>query len=116
MVHVAVAQFTPTDDKPANLAAVTRLVGEAAGRGARVVLLPEYTMFTVPVMDERFVTSAESLDGPFATGLRDLAKDRGVTVVAGMNEALPGESRISNTLVAAGPDGTIIALYRKIHL
>ncbi|SEO85387.1 carbon-nitrogen hydrolase family protein [Amycolatopsis saalfeldensis] len=116
MVDVAVAQFAPTDDKPANLAEVTRLVDEAAGRGARLVLLPEYTMFTVPAMDRRFVDSAEDLDGAFVTGLRDLAKDRGVAVVAGMNEALPGRSRISNTLVAAGPDGAIAALYRKIHL
>ncbi|MEV8608334.1 carbon-nitrogen hydrolase family protein [Amycolatopsis sp. NPDC051373] len=116
MVYVAVAQFAPTDDKPANLAEVTRLAGEAADRGAEVVVLPEYSMFTVPKVDERFVASAEPLDGAFATGLRELAREHGITVVAGMNEAMPEGGRIWNTLVAAGPDGDFAALYRKIHL
>ncbi|MDT8912833.1 carbon-nitrogen hydrolase family protein [Amycolatopsis sp. PS_44_ISF1] len=80
------------------------------------MVLPEYSVFTVPVVDRRFAASAEDLDGAFVTGLRTLARDRGVTVVAGMNEARPGRARISNTLVAAGPDGAVSALYRKIHL
>ncbi|MEV4598052.1 carbon-nitrogen hydrolase family protein [Amycolatopsis sp. NPDC049253] len=116
MVLVAVAQFAPTDDKPGNLAQVTRLAGEAAGRGAEVVVLPEYSMFTVPAMDERFVASAERLDGAFATGLREVAARRGITVVAGMNEAGPEGGRIFNTLVVAGPDGELAARYRKLHL
>ncbi|MEC3981772.1 carbon-nitrogen hydrolase family protein [Amycolatopsis sp. H20-H5] len=116
MVHVAVAQFAPGNDKQENLERITRLVGDAADRGARVVVLPEYAMYTVAVMDERFVTTAEELDGEFVTALRGLAKEREITVVAGINEALPGERRISNTLVAAGPDGAIAALYRKLHL
>lgn len=114
MTHVALAQYAPGDDKAANLALITKLVGDAADRGTRVVVLPEYAMFTVPAMDHRFVDSAEPLDGEFVTGLLAVAKDRGLTIVGGMNERLDG-SRISNTLVAAGPDG-VTALYRKIHL
>ncbi|MFJ7214344.1 carbon-nitrogen hydrolase family protein [Amycolatopsis sp. NPDC098790] len=114
MTHVALAQFAPGDDKAANLALITKLVGDAADRGARVVVLPEYAMFTVPAMDHRFVESAEALDGSFVTGLLSLAAARGVTIVGGVNERLDG-SRISNTLVAAGPDG-VTAVYRKIHL
>ncbi|WIV55032.1 carbon-nitrogen hydrolase family protein [Amycolatopsis nalaikhensis] len=114
MTHVALAQYAPGDDKAANLALITKLVGDAADRGTRVVVLPEYAMFTVPAMDHRFVDSAEPLDGEFVTGLLAVAKDHGLTIVGGMNERLDG-SRISNTLVAAGPDG-VTALYRKIHL
>ena len=114
MTHVALAQFAPGEDKAANLTLITKLVGDAADRGARVVLLPEYAMFTAPAMDRRFVDSAEDLDGEFVTGLLALAADRGVTIVGGMNERLDG-SHISNTLVVAGPDG-VPALYRKIHL
>jgi deaminated glutathione amidase len=116
MVQVAVAQFAPTDDKEANRATIARLAGDAASRGAQVLVLPEYAMFTVPAMDERFVESAEDLDGPFVTTLREIAKDRDLAVVAGMNEALPGTGRISNTLVAVGPDGSLLARYRKVHL
>ncbi|WP_033287909.1 carbon-nitrogen hydrolase family protein [Amycolatopsis jejuensis] len=116
MVQVAIAQFAPTEDKPANLAVITELAATAAGRGAQVLVLPEYAMFTVPTMDHRFADSAEDLDGPFVTTLRELAKEHELAVVAGMSEALPGTGRISNTLVAIGPDGTIAARYRKIHL
>ncbi|WP_017592563.1 carbon-nitrogen hydrolase family protein [Nocardiopsis potens] len=117
MVAVAVGQFAPGEDKDENLAAVRGLVAEAAGKGARVVLLPEYAMFTAPRTDERFVAAAEPLDGPFASGLAALAREYGVHVVAGVNEFLPdAPERFSNTLAAFGPDGALEARYRKLHL
>ena len=116
MVHIAVAQFAPGVDKDENLAAIGELTGEAAGRGARVVVFPEFAMFTAPRMDERFVDSAEPLDGPFAGGLAELARRHGVHLVAGLNERLDEPGRISNTLVAVGPGGDTVAGYRKIHL
>ncbi|GAA3749877.1 putative amidohydrolase [Spinactinospora alkalitolerans] len=116
MVHVAVVQFAPGEDKRENLAAADELVGEAARRGARVAVLPEYAMFTAPRTDRRFVEAAEPLDGAFVTGLAEIAERFGMHVVAGVNEALAEDTRFSNTLVAAGPDGGIAALYRKLHL
>lgn len=114
MTHVALAQYAPGEDKAANRTLIAKLTGDAADRGARVIVLPEYAMFTVPAMDQRFVDSAETLDGPFVTTLLTLAREYRVTIVGGMNERLDG-SRISNTLVAAGPDG-VTTVYRKIHL
>ncbi|MFA1542988.1 carbon-nitrogen hydrolase family protein [Actinomadura monticuli] len=134
MVQVAVAQFAPGLDKDENLAAIGELTGEAAGRGARVVVFPEFAMFTAPKLDGRFVDSAEPLDGPFAGGLGALAGRYGVHLVAGVNERLDdpdgppaparhhatdeprSTARISNTLVALGPGGDIVAEYRKLHL
>ncbi|GAB3449442.1 carbon-nitrogen hydrolase family protein [Streptomonospora sediminis] len=116
MVHVAVAQFAPGQDKMENLAAAGRLVAEAAERGAGVVVLPEYAMFTAPRTDRRFVESAEPLDGAFAGGLSRLAAESGAVVVAGVNEQVPGADRFRNTLVAMAPGGGIAALYRKLHL
>lgn len=120
MVQVAVAQFAPGVDKGENLATIRKLAGEAAGRGAAVVVFPEFAMFTAPKLDERFVDSAEPLDGPFVAGLAELAGRLGVHVVAGVNERLderPDEpGRISNTLLAVGPGGGIVAEYRKTHL
>ena len=117
MVQVAVAQFASSEDKERNLAKAAKLVADAAGRGARLVVLPEYAMFIAPAMDERFVTSAEPLDGPFVRGLAELASRHGVHVVAGVNERLDDEpGRMSNTLVAIDPSGAIVATYRKLHL
>ncbi len=134
MVQVAVAQFAPGVNKDENLAAIGGLAAEAAGRGAKVVVFPEFAMFTAPKLNGRFVDSAEPLDGPFTTGLGALARRYGVHLVAGVNERLddPGRPpapahresadelrpapRFSNTLVAVGPGGGIVAEYRKLHL
>lgn len=117
MVDVAIGQYAPGEDKRRNLDTARAMVGEAVARGARVVLLPEYAMFTAPRTDHRFVESAEPMDGPFPSGIAALAAEHRVHVVAGLNEALPSSpDRFSNTLAAFGPDGTVVARYRKLHL
>ncbi|GAA2145223.1 carbon-nitrogen hydrolase family protein [Actinomadura napierensis] len=116
MVQVAVAQFAPGEDKDANLAAIGKLAAEAAGRGAQAVVCPEFAMFTAPRLDRRFIDTAEPLDGPFASGLGELARRHGLYLVAGVNERLDDPDRISNTLLAIGPDGAVAATYRKTHL
>ncbi|KAF0960733.1 carbon-nitrogen hydrolase family protein [Rhodococcus sp. T7] len=116
MIDVAIAQFASGSDKHDNLGQIAKFAGEAAAGGARVLATTEYAMFALPVIDERFVDSAESLDGEFVTGLREIAVRHGLTLVTGINEVIPGERRIFNTLVAVAPDGGIAATYRKLHL
>ncbi|WP_431967661.1 carbon-nitrogen hydrolase family protein [Nocardia sp. bgisy134] len=116
-VEVAVVQFAPGKDPAGNLAALREHVGTAAGRGARVVVAPEYSMFAVTRLDERVVAVAEPLTGPFATGLGAIAREFGVYLVAGMVEQVaPGADRIRNTLLVFGPDGELLTRYRKVHL
>jgi predicted amidohydrolase len=60
---------------------------------------------------------AEPVDGPWADGVRRIATEAGITVIAGMFAPTP-DGRVTNTLIAAGPgtpnqpDGH----YHKIHL
>ncbi|MFF2088312.1 carbon-nitrogen hydrolase family protein [Nocardia sp. NPDC058176] len=116
-VPIAVVQFAPETEPLANLATLREHVRTAAEAGARLVLAPEYSMFAVTRLDERVVAIAEPLDGPFTTGLGALAAEFGVFLVAGVVERPePDAARISNTLVAHGPDGSRIAVYRKVHL
>jgi predicted amidohydrolase len=116
MVVCTVAQFAPGEDKSANLSTIRRLVSEAVAQGSELVVFPEYSMFTVPVMDERFVASAERLDGPFVTELTKLAAQHGIAIVCGLNEATDDEDRIHNTLLAIDATGAVVATYRKLHL
>ncbi|CAL9547469.1 Deaminated glutathione amidase [Nocardiopsis dassonvillei] len=116
MVQVAVAQFAPGQDKAENLRSVARLAARAAALGARVVLLPEYTMFTAPRTDGRYVEAAEPLDGPFVSAAADTARREGVHLVLGVNEETGGGTHFTNTLVALSPRGECAALYRKVHL
>lgn len=113
---IAVAQFAPGDDTDANLAAIRDLATEAVGRGARLVVLPEYSSFFIPAFDERLAAAAQPLDGPFVAELCALAKVLGVHLVAGMVESASGQQRVYNTLVAVGPEGRLLARYRKVHL
>ena len=73
-------------------------------------------MFTVPVMDERFVASAERIDGPFVAEIKALAAQHGIAIVCGINEATDEGTRIHNTLLAVDAQGQVVATYRKLHL
>ncbi len=115
-VAIAVAQFAPGDDTAKNLAEIRTLAARAAGRGARLVVFPEYSSFFVPELGERSVRAAQPLDGPFASTLSTLADEFGIHLVAGMLETTQDAGRFSNTLVAFDPAGELVAKYRKIHL
>jgi predicted amidohydrolase len=114
-ILVAVAQFAPTADPAANLAVIDDLASRAAARGARVVVFPEYSSYFEKELGPRFVEAAQPLDGPFVSGLGKIAFRLGLHLVAGL-VASTGTERFSNTLVAVGPSGSIVATYRKLHL
>ncbi|WP_280232631.1 carbon-nitrogen hydrolase family protein [Nocardia cyriacigeorgica] len=116
-VDLAVVQFAPSTEPSDNLAALGEQVRAAARAGAAVVVAPEYSMYAVGRLDQRVVAVAEPLTGPFVTGLAAIAAEHGVHLVAGVVEATASDAdRIHNTLVALGPDGTLLTHYRKVHL
>ncbi|MFV0495285.1 carbon-nitrogen hydrolase family protein [Mycobacterium sp.] len=113
-MRIALAQIRSGTDPAANLLLVRDHAARAAGDGADLVVFPEATMcrFGVPLRPV-----AEPLDGPWATGVRRIAAETGITVVAGMFTP-SDDGRVRNTLIAAGP-GTPNrpdAHYDKIHL
>lgn len=113
---VAVAQFAPGPQRQANLEVIAYLAAAAANRGARLVVFPEYSSYFVDPVDERFLGSAEPLDGPFTAALKTLADSLHVAIVAGFAEATDVDGRFSNTLAAIVPGAGISAVYRKQHL
>jgi predicted amidohydrolase len=67
--------------------------------------------------EEGRLASAETLEGPTIGALRDLARRRGIFVVAGsIAEKVDQAKKTANTSVLIGDDGSILAAYRKIHL
>lgn len=114
-VPVAVCQFAPTDSRAGNRDRVAALVADAAARGARLVVLPEYSSYFVNPMDETLARNAETLDGDFVKSLTALAAEYAVVIVAGLVERAESEHRVRNTVVAVRGDG-ILAVYRKQHL
>lgn len=109
---MAAVQFTARGDLAANRAALDeRLSGLD---GVDLVVLPEATMHAFGPAEFPLATIAEPLDGPFVEAVTGHAKRLGATVVAGMFEKT--DTLPYNTLVVAGPDGDLVASYRKIHL
>lgn len=109
-MRIALAQIVSTPDPGHNLGLVEEQVRAAAAGGARLVVFPEATMCCFGVS---LTPVAEPLDGPWASRVRELAADAGLTVVAGMFTPAD-DGRVRNTLLATG--GGVEAAYDKIHL
>jgi deaminated glutathione amidase len=113
-MRIALAQILSGSDPAANLELVAEYTRRAADAGARLVVFPEATMcrFGVPL-----APIAEPIDGPWAGGVRRIATESGITVIAGMFTP-SGDGRVRNTLLVAGPGAPNRpdAHYDKIHL
>jgi predicted amidohydrolase len=114
-MHVAAVQLTASTDVADNLRRAQESVREAAGRGARLVVLPEAAMHPFGAADLPLAPVAQPLDGPWVSGLAEVAGQTATTVLAGMFETVPGESRVLNTVVAVNESG-LRGAYRKVHL
>ncbi len=121
-VVVAAVQFRATTEKETNLKLLGELVAVAGGRGARLVVAPEFSMYAALDDPAGAARAAEDLDGSFVRSLSLLAREAGVALVAGIVEragdpvTAGGPERPFNTVVALAPDGSLIGRYRKLHL
>jgi predicted amidohydrolase len=112
---VAAIQMTSGPDKSANLAEAVDLVTRAARRGAALIVLPE--LFTGLGDPARMVAQAEPIPGPAVDTLSQVARAHRVTLVAGsLAERAAEAGKVYNTSVLLGPDGQLLARYRKMHL
>jgi predicted amidohydrolase len=115
-LRVACVQLTSSADKAANLEKAERLVARAATGGADLVVLPEKWN---GIGDAAFLHEvAEPLDrGESVATMSGWAKRLGVALVGGsITERRDGREKLSNTCCVFDADGTLAAVYRKIHL
>ncbi len=116
LLRVACVQLNARDVKADNLALAERLVARAAATGADVVLLPEVWNAWGP--PDVLRAAAEPLEGgeTFAA-MSGWARRHGITLIGGsVTELRDGRDRCSNTSAVYGPEGELVAVYRKIHM
>ena len=114
-MRIGAVQLNATNDWGRNLATADRLVRDAAGRGATLVVLPE--KWSVLGSGDQLLAGAQALDGPALTWASEVAKELGIDLVAGsIVERVEGDEKRANTSVHVGPDGTTKAVYRKLHM
>lgn len=112
---VALVQLDARGDVATNIATAVSLADEAAAGGARLVALPEYLQFRGP--DDGFRASARPIPGPHTEPFADVARRRDAWILVGSTaETSADPARPYNTSVLIAPDGSLAAIYRKIHL
>jgi N-carbamoylputrescine amidase len=104
-------------DPGANMEKAVARVHEAARQGAEMVCLPE--LFLSPYFcnthDPKLFDLAEPIPGPRTEALSKAAKSAGVVLVASLFEQRM-VGLCHNTAVVFDADGTMLGLYRKMHI
>jgi predicted amidohydrolase len=114
-LKVAAVQLNSTADQADNLETADRLTRAAAAQGAELIVLPE--KWTAMGSEQELRASAQTLDGAAVAWARRTARELGVDLLAGsILESVPGQEKLANTSVHVGPDGEVMAVYRKIHM
>jgi N-carbamoylputrescine amidase len=117
LVTIAALQTALTDDVATNIARVSELVREAAGRGARIILpseLFEGHYFCRAQREQEFAR-ARPVDGhPTIAHFARLAAELGVVIPVSFYEAAGPEKY--NSVAVLDADGTNLGVYRKSHI
>jgi deaminated glutathione amidase len=118
LVRSAVIQMTPGADKAQNWAAAERWIAQAATAGAQWVSLPETFVYSGSHRPEIMQSVAESIPGLTSRLLSQWAKQYRIYLIGGsFFEINPQDlARPFNTCLVYGPEGELLATYRKNHL
>jgi len=117
ILRVAAVQMNSRENLRENLDACRALVERARAEGAAMILLPENFAYFGPDDGRRAVAERFGNGGPIETELVQWSKaTKSFIVAGGMPEASDHPERPYNTCAVFGPDGRLLARYRKIHL
>ena len=116
-VTVAATQMACSWDRDANVARAEKLIREAAGRGAQVILIQE--LFETPYFckdhSPRHLELARPLDAhPAVEHFRAVARELGVVLPVSVFER--ANNAFYNSVVIIDADGTVLGSYRKSHI
>lgn len=113
-ITIGMAQLNSGDSPENNLGAALRAINELADRGAELIVLPEHADFIGP--DNRKKEQAQSIENSgYLDKIRAQAADLKCYIHLGSFLEKEGNS-VYNCAVVFGPDGGVLAKYRKLHL
>ena len=117
IVTVGLTQMSCGEDPVANLDRQVRLAERAMKDGARIVCTQELfrSQYFCQVEDHRFFGLAETIPGPSTEALSAVARKHNAVVVASVFEKRAA-GLYHNTAVVIEADGSIMGIYRKMHI
>ena len=115
LLKTALIQMNSGDDKEKNLTAALAAIEQAAGQGAQLAVMPEYSNFLGA--QEGMPANAEQIPGPTTERMAEAARRLGIGIMCG---SIPEKSnvpdKVRNTAVFISEEGRILARYSKIHM
>ena len=112
-MRVAAVQCTATADREQSLVRAGDLVTRAASQGAELVVVPEH--FSLFGNTATLRNSAQPRNGSVLRWAATIARENRIWLLAGSFVELSGGRRYNSSCLV-GPDGEMVASYRKIHL
>ncbi len=116
-VTVAAIQMQMATEVSENISKAERLVRQAAGQGAQVILLPE--LFERPYFCQQrqyeFYDYAKTLEeNPAVRHFRPIARELEIAMPISFYEK--DGTRLFNSIAMLDADGTVLGVYRKTHI
>lgn len=105
------------DDPKANLKKTLSLAEKAAKQGARIICTQELfrSEYFCQSEDHQYFSLAEPIPGPTVEAFQKLARKREVVIVASLFEKRAA-GLYHNTAVIIDADGSLLGIYRKMHV
>ena len=114
---IGIVQMSCTPDPEQNMERAITHVRDAAKQSAELVCLPELfqTQYFCQREDTALFALAEPIPGPSTQRLGELTRELRITLIASLFERrAPG--LYHNTAAILGPDGSLVGIYRKMHI
>ncbi|WP_221030109.1 carbon-nitrogen hydrolase [Actomonas aquatica] len=116
-VTLGLLQHACTGDPKANLKKTLSLAEKAAKQGAKIICTQELfrSQYFCQSEDHENFLLAESIPGPSTKAFQKIAKKHGVVIVASLFEKR-ASGLYHNTAVIIDADGSLLGIYRKMHI
>jgi N-carbamoylputrescine amidase len=116
-IKIGLLQHACSADPAANLKTALALADEAARRGASIICTEELfqSQYFCQSEDHRNFKLAVRIPGPETGAFQELARKRGVVVIASLFEKR-ASGLYHNTAAVIDADGSLLGIYRKSHI
>jgi predicted amidohydrolase len=116
IVKIACIQLNNGQDMQDNFKQAESYIRDAAGQGAKFMMLPECADYMVFPMEEKLKTAPKMEDHPAIGFFTGLAKDLGVWILLGSIAVKGDNNKLLNRAIMISDVGTVVEHYDKIHL
>jgi N-carbamoylputrescine amidase len=116
-VTLGLLQHACGADPKANLKKTLALTEQAAKKGAKIICTQELfrSQYFCQCEDHAYFDLAEPIPGPSSAAFQKIAKKYGVVIIASLFERR-ASGLYHNTAVIIDADGSLLGIYRKMHI